>query len=256
MENDDENEIEITVEQFKQKVEFILVRLANFLVSQKMSINQLFNSHIYHHEISKTENYEAIPLKVFITILSSIKIKMDMTDIYCVYTKLKYSDDFETIDLKKLIAEMNILRSSQLNDDEDTLDDEDLICSRLVLIMKQKGIGFYDIFKPILTKIKVKYNEGKELKTIDLPDFLKFISEYLLITKSQLSKKCLDLIKLDSTSNPVKVNLENLKSLCIEFEQKIANLKGLDNDVDNIYNDFEDDNIPGKKQMDNSKLIF
>jgi len=242
MDNDDESEIEITVEQFQQKVELILVRIAEFLITKNININQLFNNKIYHHEISKTVSYEAIPLKDFIMILKQINIKMDMTDIYCIYTKLKYSDDYETIDLKKLINEMNNYGLAD-KDKPIELEDQDLISSRISLLMKQKGMGFFDVFKTMLNKIEVKLIEGQELKLMELQDFTKFIKETLLINKDNLSKKCLDLIKHGNTT---KINLDKLKNLVSEFDLlllKHALVQGNDEEFeDDIYNDFENNN--------------
>jgi len=99
-------EIEITKEQFSQRVDVILLKIADFLISKKSTVKQLLHSKIYYHEVKDKDFYEAVLLKDFLDILSISGIKLDLTDIYCIFTKLKFSDEYETIDLQKLIDEM------------------------------------------------------------------------------------------------------------------------------------------------------
>jgi hypothetical protein len=69
-------------------------------------VREFFKDFISTHTIPTGEKYDAITLKDFIQILQQIGINLDTIDIYCIFSKLKYSDDYETIDVSKLLEEM------------------------------------------------------------------------------------------------------------------------------------------------------
>ncbi len=102
----EEIEIEITNEQFLQRVEVFLMNIADHLIKTNQTVRKLFGEKIYYHKLREKEYYEAITLKHFLEILAKNGIKWEDTDVYCIFTKLKFSDQWETIDLQKLLDEM------------------------------------------------------------------------------------------------------------------------------------------------------
>jgi hypothetical protein len=103
---EEEEEVVITIEQFNERVDKILSKLAEYLLSNKKTVKEFFYNYISIHNVTTYDNYDAITLKDFIQILQNIGVTHDTIDIYCIFTKLKYNDDYETIDVSKLLDEM------------------------------------------------------------------------------------------------------------------------------------------------------
>jgi len=127
-EGDDESEVVISQDTFEKKTEVILGKMAEFFFyknnknNQKKTVDQIVRTHygsaVTKHEVSDTESYEAIPLGHFVKDLADkMEVKVDTLDIYCIFTKLKYSENFETIDLNRIITEMK-----QYSTDDGALD--------------------------------------------------------------------------------------------------------------------------------------
>jgi len=110
-ENDDNNVV-ISEETFKKKSNSIITKMADYFNNlQNMNhatleeiIRNHYGNNIEIHKINENEQYEAVSLRYFLSDLSDkIGASIETVDIYCIYTRLKYSDDFETIDFNKLV---------------------------------------------------------------------------------------------------------------------------------------------------------
>ena len=99
---EEESEVAISTEEFKEKIKNIYKSFADCLNKQKTSIRELFQNDIYVHKIKESnDEYEAINLQKVCELLSSLDILNDTVDIYCLFSDLKYSEDYETIDVVK-----------------------------------------------------------------------------------------------------------------------------------------------------------
>lgn len=104
--DEDDEEIVITFEQFNERVDKILSKLAEYLLSNKKTVKEFFCNYISIHNVTAYDYYDAITLRDFVQILRTIGISLDTIDTYCIFTKLKHNDDYETIDVSKLLDEM------------------------------------------------------------------------------------------------------------------------------------------------------
>jgi len=99
-EDESESEVTISTRQFKQKIKNIYKLLVQIIVREKTNIREIFQGDIYLHKI-KNEEYEAINLQRICEVLNYRDIISDTVDIYCLYSDLKYNEDYETIDVVK-----------------------------------------------------------------------------------------------------------------------------------------------------------
>lgn len=100
IDEEDESEVAISTQQFKQKINNIYKLLVQIIVREKTNIREIFQADIYLHKI-KNEEYEAINLQRICEVLNNMDIISDTVDIYCLYSDLKYNEDYETIDVVK-----------------------------------------------------------------------------------------------------------------------------------------------------------
>jgi hypothetical protein len=103
---EDDEEVVLTMKEFDQKVDRMISKLADVLLENKSTVRSFFKSVIAIHSVNREETYEAIPLVELINAVRDRGLSVDTIDIYCIYTKLKYSDEFEMIDVNKLVEEM------------------------------------------------------------------------------------------------------------------------------------------------------
>jgi len=203
---EEEEEVVITIEQFNERVDKILSKLAEFLLSNKKTVKEFFCNYISIHNVTTYDYYDAIPLKDFIQVLQNIGIRLDTIDIYCIFTKLKYNDDFETIDVSKLLDEM-------LN----------------------YGI-FEDNFKGFCNPILENQEENKEITE---PSILEknINNEHKSNNNFEINKNIDNNFNLISNNNELQneflVNINNyLKLKNISFDQFISEKSG---SIKNIY---------------------
>jgi len=104
--DEEEEEVVITFEQFNERVDRILSKLAEYLLSNKKTVKEFFCNNISIHNVTAYDYYDAITLRDFVQILQNIGVSLDTIDTYCIFTKLKHNDDYETIDVSKLLDEM------------------------------------------------------------------------------------------------------------------------------------------------------
>jgi hypothetical protein len=103
---EEDEEVVITFEQFNERVDRILSKLAEYLLSNKKTVKEFFCNFISIHKITAYDYYDAITLRDFVQILQTIGVSLDTIDTYCIFTKLKHNEDYETINVSKLLDEM------------------------------------------------------------------------------------------------------------------------------------------------------
>jgi len=117
-EEDDESEIAISTEQFKERINVIYTNISNYLFKEKTNIRVLFKDDIYSHKV-KNDEYEAINLQKVCELFNMLEIINDTVDIYCIYSDLKYNEDYETVDVVKFEKRLERYISSHKNKEND-----------------------------------------------------------------------------------------------------------------------------------------
>ena len=109
IENEDDEELEITTEQYLQRTNDILRKLKQYLVNNNSTVQILFKDAAYEAQLEDDETItrvQIIDLKKFVPILEQIGINIDKIDLYCIFSKLKIVDEVEAISLVTLIKEI------------------------------------------------------------------------------------------------------------------------------------------------------
>ncbi len=242
IDNEDSNVV-ISQDTFEKRSENILTKMAEFFFFGKnrafknQSTEQIIRNHykgnISTHNISDEEEYEAIPLNYFIKDLSEvIRVKVETIDIYCIFTRLKYSEDYETVDLKKVITELRQFNTEDenlnldinppkggdkgshlkmgLNTEED--DKEDNLFTNLNRLLREKGISF-DIFIADFDKfIKIE----NDFYVMAYRDFISLMYNNEIITTKSLSQKTMSLI----SDSPDIINISSLKKIITKISRE------------------------------------
>lgn len=108
---DEESEIVITTDQFNAKIARVIRSLTHHCKTNNISILDFFKQYIFKPEtVDPSLNDfkdDALYLKDFVSCLKKIGVDMDTIDIYCFYTKFKFTDDFEAISVNILEKEVN-----------------------------------------------------------------------------------------------------------------------------------------------------
>jgi hypothetical protein len=150
--------------------------LAEYLLNSNQKVRDVFRD-VITIQMIMDENFEAIPLKDFISILQQINITLDTIDIYCIFTKLKYSDEYEAIDLNKLIEEMfnyGIFDTPFTKEESSSRPD---IYTRLRRYLADRGLNFDSFMFNILSKISMQQYEGKVIRVISVSDFETYLRD-------------------------------------------------------------------------------
>ena len=165
---EDDEEVVLTMKEFDQKVDRILSKLADILLQNKSTVRNFFKSVMAIHSVNREETYEAIPLVELINSIKDRGLTVDTIDIYCIYTKLKYSDEFEMIDVNKLIEEMlnyGIFEDQNQKNFLESLSN--------YLIKEQKS--FDQLLFSIIGRVKMVNSPNGLVKVINQNDFTEFI---------------------------------------------------------------------------------
>lgn len=165
---EDDEEVVLTMKEFDQKVDRILSKLADILLQNKSTVRNFFKSVMAIHSVNRDETYEAIPLVELINSVKDKGLTVDTIDIYCIYTKLKYSDEFEMIDVNKLIEEMlnyGIFEDQNQKNFLESLSN--------YLIKEQKS--FDQLLFSIIGRVKMVNSPNGLIKVINQNDFTEFI---------------------------------------------------------------------------------
>jgi hypothetical protein len=226
----DEGEVVITIEQFNEKIDKLLSKLAEYLLNSKLKVRECFKDVITRENINN-ESYDAVQLKDFIHIIQTIGIKLDTIDIYCIFTKLKYSDDYETIDLAKLLEEMfnygifdeNL--SKDINFNIHKSDRHQSVIQNLKKYLHKNNKNFDSFLFTILSKIFIQQEGSYMIRYIEHDEFLSFLKEKEIIGE-------FDIFTNDEKSAIMfnnNININKLKELIEKDDIEIANITDKDN---------------------------
>ena len=236
----EDSEVVITTNQFNKILEGIFIKIAEHLMTYKKTARTHFKEIIYSHELNN-EVYEAIPLQYLLDDLEKINLKIDTIGIHCLYEKLKYSDDYESIDVAKLVEELenygifenNYANQNALISNRKEENSEEIFCT-IGNFLNEKKIKLTDLFK---NKIGVS-EEGEMI--IYIEDFEAILFENSLIKNKNLSKIFLNEIILE----------EDILSVSIpKLKQKIDSLL-----KKNEYNKEVTKKNSGKVNIDNKSI--
>jgi Ca2+-binding EF-hand superfamily protein len=218
----DEGEVVITIEQFNEKIDKILSKLAEYLLNSKQKVRECFKD-----VITNGDSYEAIQLKDFIQIIQKIGIKLDTIDIYCIFTKLKYTDDQEIIDLAKLLEEMfnygifdeNLSKDIHIPRTERNL----TIVQKLRKYLNDKSFDSF-IFS-ILSKVFILQEGANMVRYIEYDEFISFLREKRIIDE-------FDIFSEDERGYIIfnnNINISKLKELIERNDIETINITHKDN---------------------------
>jgi len=209
------NLIEITTEQLSQKAELIIIKIADHLFSQKLTVRRLFKSIIFSHQVNSEEFYEAIPLKNFLDVLKQINFKYDLTDVYCIFTKLKYNDEYETIDLNKLIDEME---NYGIFEKTDNILGTNELFNKIYDLTEKTKFTFEEIEQQISSHITIK---DQDTHVIKIDNLLNLINSKLNNSYTEISKECMSKIGISAeNSSQEMISFEKFRSDYINYVNK------------------------------------
>lgn len=270
----EDSEVVITTNQFNKIIEGIFMKIAEHLLTSKSTARTHFKDIIYSHEFNN-EVYEAIPLQYLLDNLEKINIKIDTIGIHCLYEKLKYSDDFESIDVAKLVEELenygifekNNSTSNQNISNPENVDD---FIHNLANFLKDKELQLVDLLKShmgvkmdgeMLTKkmlIKIKDLEeimyennilkGKNSFKMLMKEF--FASEnnnYISVSKLML--------KLENIMNKGNEEEQNLKENS-KFKNRTENQPENPNNIDKNNTNKTNESKKSVKDRKENKEVY
>ena len=206
----EDSEVVITTNQFNKILEGIFMKIADHLITNKKTARNHFKEIIYSHELNN-EVFEAIPLQYLLDDLEKINLKIDTIGIHCLYEKLKYSDDYESIDVAKLVEELenygifeNNLANQNMPNSNRKEENPDEFYSNLGNFLNENKIKLNDLFKN-----KISVSEDGQMIII-FEDFEGILIENSIIKSKFFSKSFLkDIVVRDDEFS--YVSLEKLK---------------------------------------------
>jgi len=140
----DSEEIVITNDEFYKRLDHILKKIASLLLSNNKGVKGFFKEIIFSHDLRNTslnQVYEAIPIKLLMKELENYKIDFDDKDLFCLYTKMKYHDEFDSIDLTKLAGEMTKYGVYDMD-----LNTDQVVFENLIKFLNDNKLKLKDIF--------------------------------------------------------------------------------------------------------------
>lgn len=202
--------IEVTAKEFEKIYETLMYDLANLLKRNKKSLREMFGNIVFVHEVAELKvSYEAVKLKSFVENLFEAGLTLSEMQINCLFKKMRVSPDFETIDFKKVEAEMGNYGIF----DKETIREEDESAEQLKTILDAKTLRELPVFAELAAKIKrVAFDEGS-FDCLDFEEFVKFLRKkgicantmFLEDNKERLTfKQSPDMLVLDKLYEFVK----------------------------------------------------
>ena len=246
----EDSEVVITTNQFNKIIEGIFMKIAEHLLTNKSTARGHFKDIIYSHELNN-EVYEAIPLQYLLDDLEKINIKIDTIGIHCLYEKLKYSDDFESIDVAKLVEELENYgifenNNSTSNHNNSNRENAEELYKNLSNFLKDKGTQIIDFLK---SHIGVS-EEGEML--IKIKDFEEILNENNILKGKHSIKMMLKELKTEDNNyiiiDKLKLKLDSYTNK--ETEEK-PNVKDNNKVKSRPINQTEDLNKKEKTNTEN-----
>jgi len=232
----DKGEIIIPNEEYNQRVEDCLSKLSRILKENKLTIRQLFKESIFFHEVTENITFEAIPLNNFLNDLSKYKTELDKKDAFCLLNKFKYLEDYESIDVIKLIDELNKYGYEENVQPNSELKELNEICDNTDQYVIQQNL--VSLYKKYSFSIVSKEEKVDESKTEDIKIKNLYTQQ---VSKDQQFKNVFDELPENhepssGEHSPVKdkskINsYQNLQSFAFSHKPTFGNLHVYENQV-------------------------
>jgi len=196
--------------------------------------------------------------------LKKIDIFVDTIAMYCLFEKLKFSDEIESIDVKKLMEEVKIYGVSESNNKFDENPKIEEFFYRLGKFLKEKAQKLFEFLNGKIVMMEV---EGTKKECISVMELTQLLISNNIINDMEMIR---NIIKLFVTENNEFIVLEKFKS-SLEFyykkalknkekyeqkesAQKHFNIDDLDaNDIPNADSKVFSDTIKSDKQVEMKK---
>ena len=246
---EDEEEIQIKSEDFHRIFNGIIKKLADFLKSNRTNIRAFFKNIIYTHEVSETEYFEAIKLQFFIKDLKKIDIQVDTIAMYCLFEKLKFSEEIESIDVKKLTDEMKIHGIIENNIKiEDNSKNEEFFY-KIGKFLKEKNLKLSDFLQSKLINIDIEYEKKECIRVLDLT---KILNEIGINTQIDIIKNITNLFLTDDKEYVIFDKFKS--SLEYYFKRALKNKEINSDEIDQNKNSKAfNDSQKSDQQFDDEK---
>ena len=237
-------------------------KLAEFLLNNKTNVRSFFKNIIYNHELPESYSFDAIKLQFFLKELKKVDINVDTIAMYCLFEKLKFSEQIESIDVKKLIDEIKIYGVTESNNKNEENPKIEEFFYKIGKFLKEKNCKLLEFLEGKITKIDVD-NQIKEC--ISVLEFSQLLTGNNIITDIDLIK---NILKLFKTEYNEYIIIEKLKS-SLEFYYKKAiknkekkdisnkkiNIDDLDsNEIPNADSKVFSDTLKSEKQLEDEKM--
>jgi len=261
--HEDEEEIHIKSEDFHRIFNGIMKKLADFLLFNHTNIRTFFKNIIYTHELSEKESYEAINLQIFLKELKKVDVNVETIAMYCLFEKLKFSEQVESIDVKKLVDEVKLYGVSE-NKNEDNSRNEEFFY-KIGKFLKEKNLKLIDFLEAKIVKVDIG-NEKKDC--ISVHSLTQTLIQNDIVSDPDILG---NILKLFVTDDHEHVLIEKFKS-SLEYYYKKAmknkdkydkkevsnkniNIDDLDaNDIPNADSKVFSDTLKSEKQFEEEKL--
>ena len=245
-------EIIISNNEYFKRLESIFSKLSNILNKNKKTVKQFFINKIFSKDIGDNVSIESISLNIFIQELIKFKIEVDNIDTFCIYNKLKYSDDYESIDVNKLIEEMIKYGINDLSILESLKCEEDnLLLNKLNKFLLNNNLEIEEIFK-LKTKKAVIVNQEEHQDVIEFNDFMKILKGFKIIIDQD--KFTDNFLKFVCDKNKNYVLLNNL----IEYYDKLfpKQISNLYKTTKNSFEELQTNDINLNNENESKNNIF
>lgn len=256
------DEVTLTVEQFNEKVDKVLSKIAEYLIKEKLNVFNYFTLNVTI--IKQNENNQIIDLKDFLSKIQNMQIEISELEIYCIFTKLKVNnDEIEAIDLIKLKEEMQnygifddlsskslvgfyeLLEAFYLANNKGESIDEfyNSVLKEEIITVQNRNIIKYSNFLNIIKKNKIIANDYK------MSD--KSINEICNVEVEEETEPYLDIKQIEKNINSLNKNKENIPknnniNQQLEIENKEDDKKFQEQDSDSINMDqIQDMDVSG-----------
>jgi len=200
---EEEGEIEISISELNVRVEKVIKQLAEYMKTNKKSIKDLFGNSMFNHEIDEKNSYVGVTFEDFLSTLEALGILIDTIDQYCVFLRLNFNQEIETISVKKLMEELSVygvldteIRNMKNTEstgsakiDQNILNNNSNPYKRQVSAkqanifediskkLKQLEINFEKFLLPISEKLEIESKNGVLIKKILKEHFIKFLND-------------------------------------------------------------------------------
>lgn len=184
---------------------------------------------------------------------------------YCLFEKLKFSEQIESIDVKKLIEEIKIYGVTENSNKNDENQKNEEFFYKIGKFLKDRNRKLFEFLEGKIVKIDI---EKEKKECISVLEFTQLLISNKIITESEILK---NILKLFLSQNNEHIILDKFKS-SLEFyykkavknkekyekkdiSQKQINIDDLDsNDIPNADSKVFSDTLKSEKPYEDDKM--